>query len=40
MHFYWAYALTFEVRGENHLDVQTERARRYTFFAAQVAIDV
>ena len=40
MQFYWEYEFTFEVRGENHLDVPTERVRRYGLFPAKLTIDV
>ena len=39
MHFYWEYDFTFEVRGENHLEVRTERVRRYALFLNHAFVD-
>ena len=39
MHFYWEYDFTFEVRGENHLEVRTDRVRRYTLFLNDAFVD-
>ena len=37
---YWEYAFTFEVRGEDHPDIRTDRFRHYTLFPARLTIDV